>query len=533
MNKTITIAAASIARAETVIADHNKKIGKINRRHGLALALATLKVLRTRVANVTGPGGREHKVEMAEVEVTGEAAVIAGWEICAVISAVEDDKAGYAISRVHGASIVDVEPFAARGGSCDHCKASRRRNTTYLVKSVAGRADEEGQLLSAAGEIKARVGAGGLRSPEPVAGGLEPSQGSIKVVGSTCVADFTGHKSPAGLVAYADMMSGFEAELDALEDEGDDIASGRTAPPVSRASVTNLVLFLAYVRAAIRTFGWVSRGEAYDTGRKATANVAFESLEAVRIAERFMESDVPERDGVTGDTAPELVAAQKATKPNAKDHADAASDVALVEEKLESLEGRLDDFQTNVALVVRQGFVFYKSLGIGAAICRMADRIREDNRARNVDAGRKDEHAGTVGERATWNLTVIATKPIVSAYGPSTLHEARDAEGRAVKWFAKGAPLELGTYSIKGTVKDHGYFGGKKETVLNRVEVLGKAELTVGDRRDRLAAMAKRNKSEDEVLADIVGLIEQGLSPATELAKLTPSVRRFLTPEAS
>lgn len=508
MNKTITIAAASIPRAETAITEHNRKIAKINKRHSLALALATLKVLRTRVASVTGPGGREHKVEMAEVEITGEAAVIAGWEICAVISAVEDDKTSYAISRVHGASITDVEPFAARGGSCDHCKASRRRNTTYLVKSVAGRADEEGQTLSGAGEIK--------------------------VVGSTCVADFTGHKSPAGLVAYADMMSGFEAELDGLEDEAEDIASGRTAPPVSRASVTALVLFLSYVRASIRAHGWVSRGEAYDTGRKATANVAFDSLEAVRIAERFMETDIPERDGVTGDFAPELVGAQKATKPNDKDRADAASDVALVEEKLESLVGRWDDFQTNVALVVRQGFVFYKSLGVAAAICRMADRIREDNRAQNLAGNRKNEHFGAINEVGTYRLEIIGSKPLKTRFGASTLVEARDAEGRTAKWFERGhSEVTLGLYDVKATIKEHGEFRGAKETVITHVEIIGKADVTVGDRRDRLAALAKRSKSEDEVLADIIGLIEQGLSPATELSKLTPSVRRFLTPEGA
>jgi hypothetical protein len=429
--RVVTIRVESMARAQTILAQHNARVAKLNKRYGQQIEAAVLKTVRTREVSNTGPGGVEVKGIVADLDVIAPRAIIAGWEICATLA---NTDAGYLASRVVNATIADVAPFAARGGECDHCKAKRRRNTTYVVRRVEGERE-------------------------------------IKVVGSNCVSDFTGHKNPASLISYADALSGFDDELEMLEDEGRK-GGGLQA---GAAKAVPLVRFLTFVRAYIRQDGWLSRGQARDSGRghRATADKAWEDLQAYLMIEMLADTDVPERDGETGDWNPEFKKARDAIKPTAADATDAAADLALVEETYAALTV-FDDFQSNLSVVLNQGFAFGRNIGLAAAICRAADKLRGEVAKKKMMADRVNEHVGTVAKREVFTLKIVHTQYCTSDWGATYLHIAVDAGNRTIKWFNKTSLDKGATYDVKGTVKKHEEYQGKKETVLTRVNVVKK-----------------------------------------------------------
>lgn len=452
-----TIRVESLPRFEALVAEHNKKIAKLNKRHGATLAPMFFTVTATREitaeevkasveANDQDAAVRTYAAGtiVADINLSGERPILAGWAIVGVLTATDE---GYLVSRVRDAAYADVEPFAKRGGDCDHCKASRRRSTTYLLRSNEA----------------------SMSNPQ-----LPPA---IKVIGSTCLKDFTGHASPALLVAYADYSVCFDAELAELdEDEGDRSYGGGGGGPQRAVA---LAKFLGYVRAIIRQFGWVAKSRAYETGERATATRAWDELCQVAQLEHAK---------ITNPSHMELYEAQIAKMvPTPTDIEMATADLALVDDTF-SANTNNDDFQTNTLAVVRQGYAFGRNLGLAAAITRAADRIRGDVAKRTERATQVDEHFGTVGKRETWRLKCVYTTDIQGGFGVTQLCLFRDKDGRSAKWFnSSRTTLDRGTtYDVKGTVKKHDIYEGKRITMLSRCtisevkdEAVASAEATV------------------------------------------------------
>ncbi len=431
-----TIRVESIPRFEQLVVEHNRKILKLNKRHNASLLKMSFTVVATReVTKEEVEAQYDLRGELfdaavrpypagtivADIHLSGERPILAGWAIAGVLTATDE---GYLVSRVRDTNYADVAPFAARGGDCDHCKSSRRRTTTYLLKN---------------GE-----------------------DASIKVIGSTCLKDFTGHPSPALLVAYADYSVAFDKELEELEDEERE-SSGRSGGGGQRAM--SLVKYLGFVRSTIRQFGWVSKGQAFKTGERSTSGRAWEDVSTVAQLEWAIGAH-PEQEAIYYDQLLKVC-------PTDVDNEKASEDLSLVDDTF-SAEESPDDFQTNTLAVVRQGFAFGKNLGLAAAICRAADRIRGDISKREERAKQVDEHFGTVGLRETWRLKCVYTTDLPGYMGGTTqLCIFVDAAGRKAKWFNSGKfSLDKGTtYDVKGTVKKHDVYEGKCITMLSRCAV--------------------------------------------------------------
>jgi len=277
---THTIRVDALPKLETLVGEHNAKISKLNKRHSADLTKMSFKILRTREVTSTEVSARLIDDEdaatrrrlagtmVADIEITGEKPVLAGWAIVGILTATDE---GYLVSRVRDAKYVDVAPFAKRGGDCDHCKAARRRTTTYLLRTAESQ-DSNPHLTATA----------------------------IKVVGSTCLKDFTGHDSPALLASYADYSVGFDAELEELEDT-DNSKSGWGGG--ARHGAMPLVKYLAFVRQAVRQHGWLSKGKAYEQGYGIpTATQAMNSVELISnmirgLAAIPLVGRTPEQDG--------------------------------------------------------------------------------------------------------------------------------------------------------------------------------------------------------------------------------------------
>jgi len=428
------IAVEALPRLQVLITEHNRKISKLNRRHGAELPPTSYSRINTVTDTVILRSGERREVVRAIITVSGARPILAGWEIVGSLTLTDE---GYLLSAARGAHAIKLEAFKSRGGECDHCKTRRRRSTTYVLEGWGG----------------------------------------LKIVGSTCITDFTGHSSPAALVALADADVQLDAELAGLEDDENVFGGGGAMLGGQRA--VSLGRFLGFVRVQIRENGWVSRGEARDTGRPSTADLAWDAVQTMADLDRIAESDVPERDGQTGELNTEFRRAMEAAKPTADEAALGLSDVEEVTEVMSfKPESQLSDYEQNLLVVVRQGFVFGRNIGLAASVCRYVDRIREDRRRAEAEARRRErnEHFSTVGRRDVFRLTVVFTKRLEGGeWGPTHLHVMRDEQGRVAKWFSSTDPLEAGaTYDLKATVKKHDEYQYRKETVLTRCVVVSK-----------------------------------------------------------
>jgi hypothetical protein len=109
----------------------------------------------------------------------------------------------------------------------------------------------------------------------------------------------------------------------------------------------------------------------------------------------------------------------------------------------------------------------------------ISDRMAEviENGYARVLAARADRaaarHVGKVGERVrgvkaevvrSKHIATISRFPLIEKY----LVAFKTADGADLVWFT-GSPVNLGEYTIDFTVKDHGEYQGKPQTVVQRV----------------------------------------------------------------
>ncbi|HEY8425534.1 MAG TPA: hypothetical protein VIK73_05920, partial [Limnochordales bacterium] len=81
----------------------------------------------------------------------------------------------------------------------------------------------------------------------------------------------------------------------------------------------------------------------------------------------------------------------------------------------------------------------------------------------------ESRHIGRVGERIEAVVEVVRTLHLDGDWGGSVLHVMRDDDGNELVWFASRTELQVGRrYRIRGTVKRHEEYRGRKRTVLTR-----------------------------------------------------------------
>lgn len=391
--RTVTVDFDNLSRIEAAIGDANRRIARFNKRNNAQVAEYAISVLRTFTINRRDSELEDaYEVVRAEIALTGEAPRLNDWSILAVA---EDTTEGRCVSRtVPG---FDVVAFVGdRALRCDHCGFVRNRSLAYVL----AKGDEH------------------------------------RLVGSTCVKDFTGHASPEAVVFSADVLSGI-AEM--LEDEGESFGEGHARNAWSLRTV------LAYTYLVVGNSGWVSRREVFGSNRASTSDIVLTLLAA--------------RPG----------SSEYKIRPTAEHFAAADAALDLISDVLAA--DSTSDYLANLALVVNQGVVTRRNIGIACSIYAAATRAQRD---RALAESMKPEHFGTVGKREEFVVTVIAKRTTEGQYGLTTIVSLRDPEGRPAVWFASGSPdLTVGeTYRVKATVKAHNVFRDAPQTALTRVAVV-------------------------------------------------------------
>lgn len=86
-----------------------------------------------------------------------------------------------------------------------------------------------------------------------------------------------------------------------------------------------------------------------------------------------------------------------------------------------------------------------------------------------VEERPESNYVGVVGERSKFIVTVEYIKVLDSVYGYAYLHIMVDDKGNDIRWFGSNRLCEKGeTLTIKGTVKKHEVYDGRKQTILSR-----------------------------------------------------------------
>ncbi len=251
-------------------------------------------------------------------------------------------------------------------------------------------------------------------------------------VGRQCIGDFLGGQSPESIAlefALANDCASF----------GDDeeFSSGGSAP-----TVYPLVPFVALVIREICTNGWVSRKVAGERCVMASADAALD---------RFIGNPFK---GIR----PEV--------PNEEEISSAKAAIAWTA----ALEGT-SDFDHNIKSIALSGNATGRTIGMAAAIYGAHQRFLEREVARRefARASADSAHVGAVKARLDLVLSVTSVFTAESDFGVTHIHTMVDASGNVFKWFASSGCLKIGeTYSVRGTVKGHGEYKGRKETILTR-----------------------------------------------------------------
>lgn len=351
------------------------------------------------------------------ITITGDKPVLNGWEFVAILEPmVTDDGATLNLISCLPGQTCPTE-YREIIGQCDHCKVNRRRTQTFVVHHA-----EQG----------------------------------FKCVGRQCIKDFLGyHADPHTLASLLEMLAELGTLCEACEDE-EWLGGG-----CGKQQTWDLKMFLTLTAARIRLGGWLSKGQAFEQDRlqDATANVVLDILDPPN--PRFAgASQIKEHE--------ELVAKHPT---NDKDVADAEAAI----EWAKSINAQENDYLANVNLVARVGSASRKVAGIAASILPAYYRAVEQEMERNRMAARPESNwIGGVGKRIDC-LEVKVEKVIghETEWGFTNIHKMTDVAGNDLTWFASnGVHLGEGTtYFVAASVKSHGEFKGRKQTVLTRVVV--------------------------------------------------------------
>lgn len=377
-------------------------------------------IARMMSAGLAAPENKRVTLTAYQVTVTGQAPKLDGWRLVAVLDHLIGG-AGTIVNVVPGET-VNVEAYTSGKPVCDHCKTTRARKDTVLVRHDDGR------------ELR---------------------------VGKTCLKDFLGgHASPEVLAHSAqflkqirEMAGGFGAVRD---------FSGRYH--------INTPVFLAYVAKEIRERGFVSRKMANEKNAGLdAANIANPVLSTADIASTTM--------SIVAEFQREGKAAPAHLIPT---EADFATGKAALE-WCKTMAG-IGDFATNLRTLAKAELPEVEPRHLGLLAAGVNSYIKDQEIASTRVKYGESKHVGEVGKRFDLVLTVRKVRWFPGDYGGRYLVSFGDADGNLFTWWTGenlSDNVEPGkTFEVRGTVKKHEDYKGTKQTVLTRCVIGAERETT-------------------------------------------------------
>lgn len=350
--------------------------------------------------------GQRKYAEYRRVIVKGPAPKYAGWEFVAKL---EHHPAGNMVYAVP-AKTVDSQWYKAPS-DCQHCSTQRKRNFTYLVQNDSG---------------------------------------DVLQLGSSCLADFLGHRNPEEIAFMAELLTSLDGDVQEFAKGG------------GSNSLIPLMDVLVMSAACMREFGWASRMSKSPTSQR----VARQLWPPRRT--KYEEPDPPVH---VKDVDKELAATARAWAAG-----------------LDKIE---DNYLQNLHVIASEDWITPKQFGLAVSMIvayqrAMDQQVKRDETKQKwqieKDRKAKSQWIGEVGKRVDLKLFVYLVMPMSGQFA-SFLHKMYDEAGNEYSWFGSSQLDTEQWYEVKATIKAHTTYKETKETQLTRVKVIEKP-VTSGDPKD-------------------------------------------------
>lgn len=401
---------------EANIAEHvypflQAKIDKLNKRaNKLNLPPIKLTIVDEFMDKTKDDYGEPINTKFYKVKVEGESPKLAGWEFVARVQHHGDENI---IDVVPGEDVPEIKQFrATKGERCDHCKTSRFRVDTFIVKS---------------------------------------DKGEFKQIGRNCLKDFLGlHKDPRAILWYMSVIKDLGQTIKDAESETERKGvRGRAYLPVQDVLASSV--------AATNAYGYIKRDDPYD--RQST-------VAQVRWA--YFSKQLPNED-------PKITEQRKViANPTPKDY-ETAEQVLDWFKNLPEEQKQGEQFYANVNAMVKSGSVADRNFGYVVALYPMYMRAMQLFKQRERQAQKSNEWIGTVGQKLPATpVTIIGTQTLQSQFGTTQLIRMEDEKGNLLVWFNSGGKYDVQPdekRTVRGTIKKHDEFKGRKQTILTRAKI--------------------------------------------------------------
>lgn len=265
---------------------------------------------------------------------------------------------------------------------------------------------------------------------------LQHSNAEIRQVGRQCIRDYLGHDAER-IFMWFDFIRDFHSTI-----------SGWGYGGIRTIDTYQLSHVLMVTSAIIRGRGWKSKKMALETASVSTADLVMSYL-----FDMSSSSEELRRDNQITD-----------------------EDESNSEKCLEFWKNKyndLSDYVQNAKLLAENNVVIKKAFGLAVSLLPVWQKYIADetNTSDNLN-----EYVGTIGQRREFKVRLISRRLFESEWGAKYLVSMEDMSGRSLIWWATAgsyALTEAGeTFIIKGTVKDHKDYKGKKQTILSRVNIV-------------------------------------------------------------
>lgn len=370
------------------------------------------------------PTGR--RMPVYGVTVTGVTPQYNGWRLVAVLTPLATDEgATNLIAAVPGETC--PAEYRNRIGQCDHCKAQRRRKETFVVRH---------------------------------------EDGTHRMVGRQCIADFLGGADPHGFAATAEWMRDLADACGGAESMGGWGGSGDTGYDLGE--------LLMWAARAVAVYGWLSKtkahelNEQYGSETKHYTSTAAHTMYAINRPWRGNAQTI--REWLEERAKLEAAMPEDAARALATAATEWAANIPA-----DKLEDEANNYLANIHAIAHAGYVPARAFGVAASIMgsyqREQDMLKERERRAALPPS---AHVGTVKQRLVLEVTCERIISREGTYGTTGIHKLVDKDGNDLTWFATSATwLEEGKrYEIKATVTAHGDYKGRPQTTINRVAVV-------------------------------------------------------------
>lgn len=376
-------------------------------------------------SDYVGGANFEVNVTRAPLTLTGETPRLNGWRFIATLQHLDGENIVRCLPNE------EIPPsYRTRGSMCDHCRANRRRNDTYILRH------EDGRLMQ---------------------------------VGSSCIRDFLGGDDAAMIAAKAEILA---LAASVAGDEGDESFGG------SGPLETLIAEYLPVVAWCVRVEGWKSRTVAREQGGEATANRAWTLLTDAKA--RLKAQCEPTAEDI-------------ATAASAEAWAESLTDEAVNSSKSDYLHNLRATARTGLVSFRTAGIVastvtaYQRHIGQERAKVERAARPSLDIHVGTIGAKVTfglPPKTGKKGQPLKNSPTVLSSEPLTldfvagyeGAYGYVSILKFKTSEGASLVWKSTGdsgiGRADVGKqFTLSGTIKSHDTYKGEKQTALTRCDV--------------------------------------------------------------